>query len=82
MERFGSGEEKKLTDEQKAALAEIDSVYKSKIAEKELFLNGEMDKAREAGDFDTLDQIETQLKNDRSNLEEKREKKKDEVRNQ
>lgn len=82
MERFGGGDEPpKLTDEQKAELAEIDAKYKSKLAQRELLIEGEMDKAREQGDFEALDQLETQLKNDRTNLEEEKEAKKDVVRN-
>ena len=35
-----------LTDDQKKQLAEVDSTFKARIAEKELFLNGEMQKAK------------------------------------
>ena len=38
MERMGEGDNKPLTDEQKAKIAEIDSRYKAKIAERKIFL--------------------------------------------
>ncbi len=41
-----------LTDEQKTQLAEIDSTYKAKIAEKELFLKDQIQKAENAGNFE------------------------------
>ena len=51
MERFG-GEEKSLTDEQKAAIAEVDAKMKAKIAEIEIMaeqqLATEMDPAKAA----------------------------------
>ena len=40
----------KLTEEQRQALAEIDNVYKAKIAEREVFLQSQLQKARLAGD--------------------------------
>ena len=41
----------KLTDEQKAQIAEIESTYKAKIAEKELFLKGKIGEAGVGGGF-------------------------------
>ena len=49
-----------LTAEQKEQIAEIDSTYKARIAEKELFLQGEIRKARAAGNFDEADSLEKQ----------------------
>ena len=48
----------KLTDEQKAQIAEVDSMYKARIAEKELFLKGKMEEARSKGGFEELAQLE------------------------
>ncbi len=43
---------KSLTDDQKARIAEINSLYGSKIAEKETFLQGEITKEKLKGDLD------------------------------
>ncbi len=45
-----------LTDAQKAQIAEIDSSYRAKIAEKELFLTDEMRKAQSPEDAESLKQ--------------------------
>jgi hypothetical protein len=52
---------KKLTDAQKAQIAEINSLYGSKIAEKETFLQGEMVKEKMRGDLAAVAQIQDQL---------------------
>ncbi|MBC2594295.1 hypothetical protein H5P28_08475 [Ruficoccus amylovorans] len=66
----------KLSEEQKAALADIDKKYDAKIAEKEVFLRGELAKARP----DEHAAIEKQLVNERARLTEEREAAKDKVR--
>jgi len=45
MERFGSEPTVKLSDEQKKSLAELDSIYAAKIAERELTIKSETAKA-------------------------------------
>ncbi|MBA2271495.1 MAG: hypothetical protein H0W20_13015 [Chthoniobacterales bacterium] len=50
-----------LTAEQKEQIAEIDSNYKAKIAEKELFLKDEIRKARSGGRLDEAESLEKQL---------------------
>jgi len=50
-----------LTDEQKKGLAELDSKYQAKIAEKELFLKGQIRKAQTEGKVDEIDSLEKQL---------------------
>ena len=52
---------KKLTEAQKARIAEINSLYGSKIAEKETFLQGEIAKAKLKGDMLGVEQIQDQL---------------------
>ena len=69
-----------LTEEQKAKLSELSKVYEAKIADKELFLNGEIAKAEAAGEFDQIEQLTKQLVSERKVLEEKLEQKKNEVR--
>ena len=50
-----------LTDEQKKKLAELDSKYQAKIAEKELFLKDQIRKAQTAGKVDDIDSLQKQL---------------------
>ena len=69
-----------LTEEQKAKLSELSKVYEAKIEDKELFLNGEIDKAEAAGEFDQIEQLTKQLVSERKVLEEELEQKKNEVR--
>ncbi len=70
----------KLTDKQRAELAEIDSKYAAKIAERELLLKDEFKKAAAKGDMEAVEQIEKQLVSNRKTLEAEREEKKDKVR--
>ena len=70
-----------LSDEQKAALAEIDPKIDAKIAERELTLNAEIEKARENGDYDAIAELDHQLTADKNKLEAEREEKKNAVRN-
>lgn len=72
---------KKLTAEQKQQLAEIDSKYGAKIAERELLLKGELVKAEMSGDFEAIEQLNRQLAGERKRLEAEREEKKEKVRN-
>ncbi len=55
----------KLTDAQKKELAELDAKYAAKIAERELFVKGELAKAMERGDAEAVEQLEKQLVSDR-----------------
>ena len=66
----------RLTDEQKATLAEIDDNYRAKIAEREVFLAAQIEGARAKGDREGMEAIQTQLGRERRRLEEEREAKK------
>jgi hypothetical protein len=70
----------KLTDEQKVQLADIDSQFRAKIAEKELFLKGEIGKAIATGKFEEVDQLQKQLSTETRRLEEERENRKEKLR--
>jgi Spy/CpxP family protein refolding chaperone len=59
-----------LTEEQKKQLAEIDSKYRAKIAEKELFLTDQIRKAQTQGKVDEIDSLEKQLASDVRRLQE------------
>ena len=50
-----------LSEEQKKELAEIDSKYRAKIAEKELFLRDQIVRAQTEGKIDDIDSLEKQL---------------------
>ena len=69
-----------LSDELKAKLAEVSKVYEAKIADREVFLNGEIVKAEAAGEFEAIEQLNKQLASERKLLEEELEQKKNELR--
>ena len=69
-----------LSDEQKVMLAEISKVYEAKIADREVFLNGEIAKAEAAGEFEAIEQLNKQLASERKVLEEELEQKKNGIR--
>lgn len=72
----------KLGDEQKKELAELESRCVAKIAERELFLQGEIAKAVERGDGEAVQALQRQLASDRKSLRAEYEEKKESVRNQ
>ena len=69
-----------LTPEQKAELAEIDSSFNAKIAERKIFLTDQITKAAAAGKFDDVESIEKQLAADVRRLQEDCEQKKEKLR--
>ena len=69
-----------LTAEQKAELADLESQCVAKIAERELLLKGEMQKAAEKGDAEAFQQLEKQLTSDRKTIRAQFEEKKEKVR--
>jgi hypothetical protein len=69
-----------LTDEQKNQLAEIDSKYQAKIAEKELFLKDQIRKAQTQGKADDIDSLQKQLVSEVRRLQEDCEAKKEKLR--
>jgi hypothetical protein len=81
MERLGKASPTvKLTDEQKKDLAELESKCTAKLAERELFLKGEIVKAIDKGDAEAVEQLEKQLLSDRKSLRAECEEKKEKVR--
>lgn len=70
----------KVTDEQKKQLAELDSVYSAKIAEREIFVKDELEKAAAAGDPEAMEQLRKQLVSDRKSLQAELEEKKEKIR--
>jgi hypothetical protein len=70
----------KLTAGQKKELAELDSKYAAKIAEREIALKDEITKAVDAGDAEKMEHAQKQLAADRKNLQNDLEEKKERVR--
>jgi len=70
----------KLTDAQKKEIAELESKYAAKIAERELFVKDELVKAVDRGDQEAIEQLEKQLVSDRKSLQAELEEKKEKVR--
>ncbi len=70
----------KLSDEQKAQLAEVDRVYQGKLAEREIFLDKRLTEAQAAGQQEEIEQIRKQIASERTRLEEEREDAKNRVR--
>lgn len=71
---------KPLTAEKKSRLAEIDRVFKGKLAEREIFLKKQLDEAWTAQNAEEVDKIQKQLVSERARLDEEREAEKDQVR--
>jgi hypothetical protein len=69
-----------LTDEQKREIADIESRARARIAEREIFLKGELERAAASGDFEALAQLERQMASERKAIEAEAEEKKEAVR--
>ena len=69
-----------LTEDQKKGIAEVDSVCRAKIAEKELFLKDEIRKAQGAGNLEEAESLEKQLASEIRRLQEDCETKKEKLR--
>jgi FtsZ-binding cell division protein ZapB len=70
----------KLTGAQKKQLAELDSKYAAKIAEREIALQDEITKTPAAGDSEKVELLQQQLVNERKKLQTELEEKKERVR--
>lgn len=83
MERLAKSDpsaNKPLSPEQKSRLADIDRVYQGKTAEREIFLQKQLNEALAAGNAEEADKIRQQLANEKARLQEEREEEKDRVR--
>jgi hypothetical protein len=69
-----------LTDDQKKELAEVDSTFKAKIAEREVFLKDQIAKAQAAGKFEDVEALQKQLSSELRRLQEDCEAKKEKLR--
>ena len=71
----------KISAEQKKQLAELDSKYAAKIAEREIFLKKETAAAAAKGEFEEVAKMEKQLISVRKTLQAELEEKKEKIRN-
>lgn len=69
-----------LSAEQKSRLAEIDRLYQGKIAEREIFLQKQLQEALAAQDAEAVAQVQRQIQDEKARLEDEREAEKDQVR--
>jgi flagellar biosynthesis/type III secretory pathway protein FliH len=79
MERMGDGD-KPLNEEQKAKIAEIDSKYKAKIAERKIFLEKSVQDALAQGNHEEAEEARRILAQEVNSLEEKAESEKEKIR--
>jgi len=70
----------KLTEDQRSQLAELDSLYKSKMAEKQLLLAEEIRREQAAGKLSEVEKLQQQLASELRRLTEEWESKKENVR--
>ena len=81
MERLGGGKpSKSLTPDQKARLAELDSVYRARIAQEDLSCQEEVARFREAGDVGAVEERQALFREQRIRLEQELEEKKERIR--
>ncbi len=81
MERLGGSKPSKpLTPDQKARLAELDSVYRARIAQEDLSCQEDVSKFREAGDASSIEDRQTLFREQRRRLEQELEEKKERIR--
>ncbi|PYK63259.1 MAG: hypothetical protein DME21_03490 [Verrucomicrobia bacterium] len=81
MERLSkSSPTTKLTEQQKKEIAELESICKAKVADREIFVKGEIAKAVDKGDGEAIEQLEKQLISDRKTFQAELEEKKEKVR--
>jgi len=69
-----------LSEDQKKEIAEVDSSYRAKIAEKEIFLKDQVRNARNAGNSEEAESLEKQLASEIRRLREDCEAKKEKLR--
>ena len=69
-----------LSEDQKKQLADVDSTYRAKIAERELVLRDEIRKAQTTGNLKDVEELEKQLTSEIARLREDCEAKKEKLR--
>jgi hypothetical protein len=69
-----------LTEDQKKQLAEVDSTFKAKVAEREVFLKDQIVKAQGGGKFEEVEELQKQLTSEVRRLQDDCESKKEKLR--
>ncbi len=83
MERLSKSDpesSRSMTPEKRARLAEVDRVFKGRIAEREIFLKERLEQALSGANAEEAEKIRKQIASERSRLEEERDAEKDRVR--
>lgn len=83
MERLSKSDpesSRSMTPEKRARLAEVDRVFKGRIAEREIFLKERLEQALSGANAEETEKIRKQIASERSRLEEEREAEKDRIR--
>ncbi len=69
-----------LTDDQKKDLADVESKYRAKIAERELFLKGQIRKMQGEGKLEDVESLQKQLASEIRRLQDECEERKEKLR--
>lgn len=72
---------RKLSAEQIAEISEIESLTQAKLAEKDLFLKDQINKALANNDFESVQQLQDQLQRELRRIRDDSEEKKESIRN-
>lgn len=70
----------KITGAQKKQIADLESKYRAKIAEREIALKDDIGKAAEAGEFEKVQELEARLVSERKTLQTELEERKQQLR--
>lgn len=79
MERMGGGDDSPLSDKQKELIAEIDSKFKAKIAERKIFLEKGISDALQKNNTEEVDMLRKQVAQEIGSLESKAEREKEKI---
>jgi len=71
---------KPLTEAQKAELADIESLFKSRIAQLEIEIGDEIQSAQASEDYAQVDELRTRLATQKARIEEEKDARKERVR--
>jgi hypothetical protein len=82
MERMGGGDDSPLSPEQKKQIAEIDSKYKAKVAERKIFLEKNISDALQQEKYEEIDTLRKQVAEEIASLENKAEQDKEKIHEQ
>jgi hypothetical protein len=82
MERMGGGDDSPLSPEQKKQIAEIDSKYKAKVAERKIFLEKNISDALQQEKHEEIDTLRKHVAEEIASLENKAEQEKEKIHEQ